>query len=127
MRVHVGIVGVAVLWAAFAVWRESAMAHIDHVENQSLRHFASLAVEKSEPLHPVRRMRGPERGRRVLGQARQGGREAYGVRLDQGRVRPLLANRPEAIHRAHPRQRPQEGQRRDGSHDDDGEARRGGA
>jgi hypothetical protein len=51
---------------------------------------------------------------------------AYGVRLDQGPVRPLLADRPEAIHGAHPRQGPQEGEGRDGGHDDDGEARRGG-
>jgi uncharacterized glyoxalase superfamily protein PhnB len=48
-------------------------------------------------------------------------------RLDQGPVRPLLADRSEAIRRAHPRHRHQEGQGRDGRHDDDGEARRGGA
>jgi predicted 3-demethylubiquinone-9 3-methyltransferase (glyoxalase superfamily) len=34
---------------------------------------------------------------------------------------------PETIHRADPRQGPQEGEGCDGSHDDDGEARRGGA
>ena len=54
------------------------------------------------------------------------GAKPTAVRLDQGSVRHLVADCPTAIHRADPRQGPQEGEGRDGSHDDDGEARRSG-
>ena len=62
----------------------------------------------------------------VLGQIGPGRGEAYRVRLDQGSVRPLLADCPAAIHGADPRQGCQESEGRDGGHDDDGEARRSG-
>lgn len=54
MKDHIDIVGTAVLWAALAVWRETAEARFGDVEREALRHFASLAAESSEPLHPVR-------------------------------------------------------------------------
>jgi uncharacterized glyoxalase superfamily protein PhnB len=59
------------------------------------------------------------------GQAREGGCEAHGMRLDQGPLRSLLANSAETIHRADPRSRSEEGEGRNGRHDDDGEARCG--
>ena len=52
--------------------------------------------------------------------------DADGVRLDQGPVWPLVANCAAAIHRADPRCQPQQGEGRDGRHDDDGEAGCGG-
>ena len=50
----------------------------------------------------------------------------YNVWLDQGPVRPLVADCAETVHATHRRPGPPEGEGGDGGHDDDGQTRRGG-
>lgn len=48
------VVGVIALWTTLAMWREAAMIHVEQAEKQALRHYATLASESAEALHPVR-------------------------------------------------------------------------